>query len=40
MDFWSENRFCESFLLCSDKELAGIPYSVGSFGLVSYPSKL
>ena len=36
---WSENIFLEIFLLHSDKELVGIPSSVGSFGLVSCLSK-
>ena len=39
MNYWSENIFLEGFLLQYDKELAGIPSSVGSFSLASYPSK-
>jgi hypothetical protein len=39
-DDWSENPFSENFLLHSDKELAGIPSSTGSFDLASYPSRL
>jgi hypothetical protein len=36
----SEDLFSEIFLLHSDKELDGIPYSDGSFNIVSYPSRI
>jgi hypothetical protein len=38
-DCWSENISLENSLLHFDKEMADIPSSVGSFGLVSCLSK-
>jgi hypothetical protein len=38
-DCWSENISLKNSLLCSDKELANIPSSAGSFILVSCLSK-
>jgi hypothetical protein len=40
LDGWSENVFSKIFFLHSDKELASIPSSVGSFNLVYYLSRL
>jgi hypothetical protein len=39
LDCWSKNISLEIFFLCSDKELATIPSSAGSFCLVSCLSK-
>jgi hypothetical protein len=39
LDCWSKNISMEIFLLHSDKELASIPSSAGSFGFVSCLSK-
>jgi hypothetical protein len=40
LDYWNEILFSERFLLHFDKGLVDIPSSAGSFGLVSYHSKL
>jgi hypothetical protein len=39
LDDWSENPSLGNFLLYSDKELASIPSSAGSFDLAFYPSR-
>jgi hypothetical protein len=38
-DDWSENPSLGNFFLHLDKDLASIPYSIGSFDLASYPSR-